>query len=105
MNEGAELALLAVLPLLYELLTEVDLVGVRMIKSLESGVRVDTVLSAAKTSIRVVVRALLWKIEELVRRPPKVERLVGVDAVIPVVVFRLVRAKLSLIPVEVEELG
>lgn len=84
------------------MLALIRLVLMRMIQSLECGVRVLASLNTSFPSLWIVGLALLWDVIELVRLAPVIERLVSVHTVIPVVILRLVRTKLGLVPINVE---
>jgi multisubunit Na+/H+ antiporter MnhF subunit len=65
-------------------------------------VRKLAALCTTNTCLWVVGLAFLWDVVELVWRSSMIERLVSIDAVVPVVVLRFVRTELCLVPVDVE---
>ena len=101
-NKCAKRRLLTVLPSPIEMLALISLILVRMIQSLESGVRVLACLYASFPSLWIVGLALLWDIVKLIRLTPVIKRLVSIYTVIPVMILRLVCAKLGLVPIDVE---
>lgn len=103
MDESTQLTLRALLALLKELLTQVHLVLVRMVEALEGRVRENAFVRAALARLLVVLLALFGHVEVLVRRTSEVERLVRIDAMVPVVVSHAVPAKLRFVPIQVKE--
>ena len=103
MDECAELTLWAVLSLLNELLAKISFVLVWMIKSLESSVREDAVVSAPQACFRIVLLAFFRQIKIFIWCPPVVKRFMSIHTVIPVMVLRLVFAILSLVPIKIEQ--
>lgn len=87
MDEGTQLSFLTILPLFTKLLTNISFVLVRVIEPLKCRVRELTVNFAPRTRVLIVVFALLWQVKMLVGGSSVVERLVRVDAVVPVVIF------------------
>lgn len=102
MHECAEFTLLARFLSAAELLAWVSFILVRVVQPFERGVGELAIFRAPSSVVWVVVLALLRHIEEFVRRPSMIERLVSVNTVIPVVVFGLVSAVCSFISVYVE---
>lgn len=102
-HERAQLALGTVLPLLDELLAHVGFVLVRVIQPLESRMRIDASLRATKPCFLIIFFAFLRNVEYLIRRATEVERLVSIDAVIPVMILQFIVAPLRLVPVKIKQ--
>ena len=102
MHKSAQLILLARLSFLTKLLTHVSFILIRMVQPFKSSVRKAALLDAASPCFLVVVLALVRHIKELVRRSSIIKWLMRVHAMIPVVVFRLVRTKCCFISVDVK---
>jgi hypothetical protein len=64
--------------------------------------RVLALLSAPSSKLLVIVLTFFWNIVKLVRWSSVIEGFVGIDTVIPVMIFRLIGAKRCLISVDVE---
>ena len=101
-NESTQFRLLTVSSSLVKMLAHVSLVLMRMIKPLESGVRVLTSLSAAQPSFWIVGLAFLWDVVKLVWLATVIKRFVSVDTVVPVVIPGLVSTELSFVSIDIE---
>lgn len=99
MYKSTKFAFLTVLFFLQKLLTLIGLVLIRMIEPLESCVAKDAFLSAAETSLLIIVFALFWQVEKVIWRSPMIKRFVSIYAMVPVVVFTVISAVLCLISV------
>ena len=75
------------LSLFYKLLANIGLVLIWVVKTLKSGMREETLISAAKTCLLVVILALLRHVEELIWGSAVIKRLVSVNTVVPIMVF------------------
>lgn len=105
MYEGTQLPLLAALLTAIELLAWVCLILIWVVEPFECRVGVLAVVRTPSPRLLVIVFALVRQVKVLVRRPPVVEGLVRVDAVVPVVVLRFVGAVGCLVAVDVEDNG
>lgn len=101
-NKGTELSFLAGFSLFVVVLALVRFVLVGVVERLKLGVRQLAGVLTAKTLLFIVVGASFSGVVELVRSSSVVKGFVGVDAVVPVVVLRLVGTPGSLVSVEIE---
>ena len=89
--------------LFYELLANVGLVLIWVVETLKCSVGEETLISAAKACLLIIVLALLRYIEELIWGSTVIERLVSVNTVVPIVVFCSIAAILSFVSVKIEK--
>jgi len=104
-HERTQVPLLASLLLSIKFLAWIRLVLVGVIEPLEGCVGQLARIIAATACLLIIVLALFSIVVELIGRPPVIEGLVRIYAMIPVVVFRLVCTERSLIAVHIEHQG
>jgi len=103
MHKGTQFTLLARFLLIKVLLTRICLVLLRVIKPLKSCMRKLTFNFTSSTCLRVIALAFLRLVHKLIRRSSVVEGLVCINTMIPVMVFRFVCTKCSLVAIYVED--
>ena len=103
MNKSTKLSFLTSLSLFPKLLAYISLVLVGMIKPFKCCMRERTIFSATSSSFLIILFTLLRLIVKFVRRSSMVKWLVRINTMIPIMIFRLVSTKGSLVSEDIED--